>query len=638
LSKKTYELLFKGFIKTKNKKSIEKIKGRTDFKTFDDIKDEPEFGGIFNDGIIMVDVDDSDQAEVLYKIVNDLNINCVVIQTGRGKHFYFRNNEVKSNKNRTNTAISIVADMKMGQTSYGVIKMDGKFRNILKASEELDMLPKWLFPINHKTNFFDLEVGDRNQSLFNYILTLQSEAFTVEEARETIRLINRYILKEPLEERELEIILRDEAFLKPVFYQKNKFMHNVFGDYLKREEHIVSINDNLHIYSDGIYVDKTKLIFATMIKHIPTITKNQRNETLSYLEAVAEDVELSHINKIPVKNGLYNLDTDELEEFTPSYISKNKIPTAYNPAAKSSLIDKFLDDLACGDSSIRAVIEEMIGTTLYRSSDFDAFFILVGDGSNGKSTLLDLIIQMLGEENVCSVELKDLDKTFKTAELFGKLANIGDDISSNDIKNSSFIKKLASGNRVNVEKKGKNPFDMKPYAKMIFSSNTTPVIHDTSHGLNRRLVLIPLNNKFEQNVHFKSQIMTTENLEYLLLLAIKGLKRVLKNNGKFTSSKVIEKAGDDYRKMNNPVLAFLDGIEHEELLNEATEDVFLRFKTWCSMNNYKYEFQQPRFTTEVKKITGFETKKKRTPVDEINYRKKPHYWIYVPRKKAKEHK
>ena len=90
--------------------------------------------------------------------------------------------------------------------------------------------------------------------------------------------------------------------------------------------------------------------------------------------------------------------------------------------------------------------------------------------------------------------------------------------------------------------------------------------------------------------------------------------------------------------MNNPVLAFLDGIEHEELLNEATEDVFLRFKTWCSMNNYKYEFQQPRFTTEVKKITGFETKKKRTPVDEINYRKKPHYWIYVPRKKAKEHK
>ena len=145
----------------------------------------------------MVDVDDSDQAEVLYKIVNDLNINCVVIQTGRGKHFYFRNNEVKSNKNRTNTAISIVADMKMGQTSYGVIKMDGKFRNILKASEELDMLPKWLFPINHKINFFDLEVGDRNQSLFNYILTLQSEAFTVEEARETIRLINRYILKEP---------------------------------------------------------------------------------------------------------------------------------------------------------------------------------------------------------------------------------------------------------------------------------------------------------------------------------------------------------------------------------------------------------------------------------------------------------
>ena len=119
--------------------------------------------------------------------------------------------------------------------------------------------------------------------------------------------------------------------------------------------------------------------------------------------------------------------------------------------------------MACGDSSIRAVIEEMIGTTLYRSSDFDAFFILVGDGSNGKSTLLNLIIQMLGEENVCSVELK-IWKTFKTAELFRKLANIGDDISSNDIKNSSFIKST-SGNRVNVEKKGKTPLIWNPMQK-----------------------------------------------------------------------------------------------------------------------------------------------------------------------------
>ncbi|MDS1029175.1 phage/plasmid primase, P4 family [Bacillota bacterium LX-D] len=627
-----YEELFQDYVITKNKKCTEKFKDRTNKATFEQVKDYPEFAGVLKNDIVLVDIDDSEQSEILFRIVNDLNLNCVVIKTGRGKHFYFKNSGIKTNKTKTQTAIGLTVDIKLGlKSSYSVIKTDGQFRDVLRTPEELDMLPRWLFPIKYKAEFLDMEAGDgRNQALFNYELPLQGEGFTVEECRETIRIINKYILKEPLSDSELETILRDDAFQKPVFYQKNKFMHNVFGDYLMREEHIVSINNNLHIYSEGIYVDKIKLIFAAMIKHIPTITKNHRNETLSYLEAVCEDVKLSNINKIPVKNGLYNIDTDELEEFTPGYISKNKIPTAYNPAAESSLIDKFLDDLACGDITIRAVIEEMIGTTLYRSSDFDAFFILVGEGSNGKSTLLDLIIAMLGEENICSVELKDLDKTFKTAELFGKLANIGDDISSNDIKNSSFIKKLASGNKVNVERKGQNPFEMKSYAKMIFSSNTTPVIHDTSHGLNRRLILIPLNNKFEKDVHFKSKILSSENLEYLLKLAINGLKRVLKNNGEFTSSKAIEKAGNDYQKLNNPVLAYLEEVEHEELLNESTEHIFLQFKTWCSINNYEYEFQQQKFTAEVKKITGFKTKKVRTPKSNLRHRKKESYYVFVP--------
>lgn len=79
-----------------------------------------------------------------------------------------------------------------------------------------------------------MSAGDgRNQSLFNYILTLQSEDFTKEEARETIRLINRYVLKEPLSERELETILRDDAFKKPVFFKGPTFLFDRFATYLK---------------------------------------------------------------------------------------------------------------------------------------------------------------------------------------------------------------------------------------------------------------------------------------------------------------------------------------------------------------------------------------------------------------------
>lgn len=64
-------------------------------------------------------------------------------------------------------------------------------------------------------DFPNLGEGDgRNQTLFNYILTLQSDDFTKEEARECIRLINRYVLKKPLSDKELEVILRDDASRK----------------------------------------------------------------------------------------------------------------------------------------------------------------------------------------------------------------------------------------------------------------------------------------------------------------------------------------------------------------------------------------------------------------------------------------
>lgn len=58
-----------------------------------------------------------------------------------------------------------------------------------------------------------MDAGDgRNQALFNYILTLQSADFEKEEARDCLRMINKYVLKEPLAEDELDVIMRDEAF------------------------------------------------------------------------------------------------------------------------------------------------------------------------------------------------------------------------------------------------------------------------------------------------------------------------------------------------------------------------------------------------------------------------------------------
>lgn len=279
--------LFKGYVETKNKKCIEKFKDRDDLKTYEDVKDLPEFAGILATDTILIDIDDFEQSEILFKVVKDKKLKCRVYETTRGKHFLFRNKGVKSNRTKANLAIGITADIKLGsKNSYSILKFNGKEREILYDVDESNIqeLPIWLTPVRNNFEFLEMEAGDgRNQSLFNYILTLQSADFTVEEARETIRLINSYVLKVPLKDSELETILRDDAFKKPIFFKGTTFLFDKFAIYMKNNNHIIKINNQLHIYKDGIYVDGAAEIEAEMIKHIPNLNRAKRNEVLAYL-------------------------------------------------------------------------------------------------------------------------------------------------------------------------------------------------------------------------------------------------------------------------------------------------------------------------------------------------------------------
>ena len=192
------------------------------------------------------------------------------------------------------TAIGLIADIKLGtRNSYEVLKYDGKQREVLydtAENEEAQPLPRWLFPIKSKMEFVDMDAGDgRNQALFNYILTLQANDFSVNDARETIRIINKYVLKVPLSDSEIETVLRDDAFKKPVFFSGSSFLFDKFATFLKNNNHIIKINNQLHIYKNGIYVSGYSEIEAAMIQHIPQLNRAKRTEVLAYLEILIRE-------------------------------------------------------------------------------------------------------------------------------------------------------------------------------------------------------------------------------------------------------------------------------------------------------------------------------------------------------------
>src|SRR5690606_5972124 len=200
-----------------------------------------------------------------------------------------------------------------------------------------------------------------------------------------------------------------------------------------------------------------------------------------------------------------------------------------------------------------------------------------------------MVKTMLGDENIASLDLGELGDRFKTAELFGKLANIGDDIGDEFIANAAVFKKLVTGDRINVERKGQDPFEFNNYAKLLFSANNIPRIKDKTGAVQRRLAIIPFDAKFsvddpDYRPYIKYELREQECMEYMILLGIEGLKRVLLNQ-KFTDSTRVERELEEYEESNNPIIGFFKEISEEEVENEPTRDVYKRYQVYCSENN-----------------------------------------------------
>ena len=623
---------YRGYVISDGKASIESFKNKSDdeLRSLKDVKKEQSYGGVLTENTIVIDIDNSEQAEIVMTIIEEKQIACRVYQTTRGMHFVFKNDD-RQDKNRTDAtaAIGVHVDIKCGhRNSYQILKKDGEEREIIYDifdDEEPDTVPKWLLPVNSSVDFFNLSEGDgRNQILFNYILTLQSEDFSKEEARETIQLINDYVMKDSMEASELEIVLRDEAFQKPVFFKKNTFLFDKFAVFLKNNHHIKRINGQLHIFHDGIYLPGYNRIESAMIKHIPSLSRAKRSEVLAYMEIlIGENEKSEDAAWIAFRNGLLNITNDEFIPFTIDHVITNKVPWDYNPNAQNADVDRTLDKMACQDKGIRHLMEEMVGYTLYRRNELGKAFILTGEKSNGKSTFLDMVKTMLGDENIAALDLSELGERFKTAELFGKLANIGDDIDNEYVKNTGVFKKLVTGDRMNVERKGMDPFDFNNYSKLLFSANSIPRLGKgkDSAAITRRLVIIPFNAKFSADdadfdPYIKYKLRQQNAIEYLIKVAVEGLKRVLKNN-KFTITEQVSKEIEAYEEENNPILGFFKTVTKDDLEGQPTKDVYRMYSEYC-INDGLTPMSNIQFSKEVKKFYSFDIVDKK--IDGKKYR------------------
>lgn len=603
--------LYRGYIPTSNKKSMMPFKDKSsgELMSLEQARTLSEYAGILNTTTVLVDIDTEAETEILLNIVKAKQLKCRVLKSRSGGHFLFKTDTPLVNRTHIKLAIGITADIKgAGAASYEVLKIDGKERDVLYDSGEengYQLLPKYLYPVKTNMELLNMAEGSgRNNALFSYILPLQQNEFTVEECRECIRVINEFVLKDPLSESELSVIIRDGAFEKPTFFNsKGAFLFDKFAKYLVQAENIIKLNGKLYIYRDGIYETGDNYLESAMIEHIPNLKRNQRQEVLSYLSLlISKDRKPADANLIAFKNGVLNLADDSFNEFSPEYVLTNKIPHNYNPDAKSELLDGVLKSLACNDESVHKLLLQCVGYSFYRRNELRKSFIFTGTKRNGKSTFLDMLQTLLGEDNISNLDLCDIGSQFRTAEINGKLANIGDDINDEWVSNVSILKKVISGDVITAERKSKDPFKLRSYCKFFFSANSIPRLGrgKDSAAILDRLVIIPFDAKFSKgdgqyDPFIKYKLRDEAVMEALIAMSIPALKEVLAEQ-EFEECKKVVVSLNEFERSNDPLMEFFEDLNDSDYLNEPLKFVYQKYNSFCLGNNLQpisaIEFQK----------------------------------------------
>lgn len=633
------------YLKTKNK-----VRCDAEVYSYEEAEKLEQTAWWIHDDYIVIDVDIKEHANILYKIIKEEKINCHIFKSIKGAHFVFRERSGFPVPQVTATYSSVGIKFDTRTTDKGYIVLPHKQSNrkwVRISSKKIDELPMWLFPqkkltnayidkiVDEKTgkktkidimpNFPNLAEGDsRNDTLFRFFTKMLNLKLnlTIEEKRKSIELLNNYVLQEPLKETELyATVLRDELtedLPQDAIDHGQELDPDIVANKIIKDEDIITKTGMMYIYNDGYFkpLSEDELHYLIHHKYDKRAKDFKRNEIVKFIK-VKTDIRDKDINTSPmminVVNGRVNLQTQELEEHTETAYDTIRIPYKYNRDAKpSDLLMSFLRFISNNDKDKLSLIFEMIGLTLVKKQIMEVFFVVVGEqGGNGKSTILEIIENLLSSENVSNIDLGDIGSDeYAGYELYNKLANIGDDLKLTALKDTGLIKTLTSGKSINAKVKFKPRFKFKNFATMIYAANRLPNTYDKSGGFYRRFKIIKFNNSMPEGQRdpFLVDKLTNEDYEYLLHRSVHAVANVISRN-RLTELKESTQELETYKTENSSILIFLheNGIDVEKLNLYPVRDLYHAYKDYCIDGGYKV-LQKSIFDSEIHQQFGAEKK------------------------------
>lgn len=367
------------------------------------------------------------------------------------------------------------------------------------------------------------------------------------------------------------------------------------------EKHNIIYIDQIGFYEWDSRV--WKKISETVIKNYADLLYGKRFATSQRVNAVCNLLKSRAIHEVdfdrnPVltfQNGTLEVETGKFREFSQADYCSIIMDYDYDADAKCPTWEHFIEDVTDEEPRRAENLQFIAGYTLIPDCRYQKIFVLLGEGSNGKSVYLEIIQALFGKSNVSVVSPTGLTQEFQRIKIKDALLNIGKDVSpdfsTGEIR--EWLLQISDGTLIQACYKGQTHITFEPRCKLIYSMNKPPVA-SVIEGLNRRLRFIEFPCKYVDfpDKRDKRQKPKDVNLIPKLLKELPGIfnwayngYQLLNTVGYFTDTPEQAEITKQFEEMSDPIAVFCD----ENIFDgEMTRDhVYSEYKDWCDRTGHK---------------------------------------------------
>jgi putative DNA primase/helicase len=292
-------------------------------------------------------------------------------------------------------------------------------------------------------------------------------------------------------------------------------------------------------------------------------------------------------------NGTVDLRTGVLYPHSPQDMLTRCLKTAYHSHAAATLWHQFIKKIFADDESLIGFVHKGMGMSLSGEIREQRWFLCHGDGSNGKSTLLETARAILEEyglaADIKSFLVRKNDPGYDKAEFYGKRMITASEIPPKSRLDEAFIKKVTGGEDMRAARKYENEFQFTPECTIWLSVNHLPIVKDASKGMWRRVCCIPFTVTIpdtEVDPELPQKLLK-EEAEGILAWLVAGCVQWYQD-GRLTVPEVVKKATLDYRENQDTIARFLkEECDVKEDGNTFSSDLKARYEQWCEQKQEK---------------------------------------------------